>query len=758
MQSLRAVSKLFPGILFLLLVFSFPSPPPCVAVTIEKIYDDETGEGFLDEETKIGDKDPGNDGETLGEARKIAFEHATSILEDILTDTNTIRISAKFAIFRSQADPNDPNRCGRPSSSYTVAVAKPRGFVYYTDELVEGDADNPGSGTGYPYALFEALEGVELNEEEPDIEITFSECVSFYYGLTGAAPPREIDFVQISLHEIVHGLGFFGELEGGGNFPLRTINIPEEQNGVTTGYREAVIRAQTIYQEQLYSKKDDKLFVDLTSSQRIAAAISRTGLLWEGTDGGRNSCSYGQRMAELKSASAKARDGKPLLHAPVSYSSGSSVIHTHENTEDIMEPFVPAPKNLDLTLGMLKDMGWGIRADGFPADCTPTGIIVAPDSGLMTTEQGGEAKFEIKLESEPAENVIISVESADPGEGVPDPGSLELTFTPSNWDVFQEVTIIGVDDDLHDGPQDYQVELRPQSDDRFYARLEAQFVEIRNEEEVPQLFIEDSDAEEGEGTINFRVRLTRTTTDTVTAQCSITGVTAQEAADYGAPPRNPAVTLPPGQKETTISVPVIDDNLDELGNETFTVTLHNPQNATFAQNGSTATGTIRDNDEATLHIDDTSAGEGSGSMNFTVRLSPQSVQTVTVQYSITASAAREGSDYEAASSNGTVTFAPGESRKTIRVSLIDDNEQEAQESLTVTLHNPQNATFAQNGSTATGTIRDNDQPPAENPDQAVSGGCTVASGKEADRTRSTLLALLVSGFAAFSAFNPKTRF
>ena len=75
--------------------------PLCVAVTFEAIYDDKDGEGFLDETALMaGDRDPGNDAETLGDARKKAFEHATSILESRLTNTNTIRISAKFIIPR----------------------------------------------------------------------------------------------------------------------------------------------------------------------------------------------------------------------------------------------------------------------------------------------------------------------------------------------------------------------------------------------------------------------------------------------------------------------------------------------------------------------------------------------------------------------------------------------------------------------------------------------------------------------------------
>ena len=75
-------------------------------------------------------------------------------------------------------------------------------------------------------------------------------------------------------------------------------------------------------------------------------------------------------------------------------------------------------------------------------------------------------------------------------------------------------------------------------------------------------------------------------------------------------------------------MPVVNDT-DEEEDETFTVTLSAPQNATILR--STATGTITDNDGVgppslpTLSIGDASAvSEGAGSAVFTVTLSAES--------------------------------------------------------------------------------------------------------------------------------------
>ena len=795
MRPLNIANKLLPGILFLLLT-AFSPLLPCAAVEIIAAYSDDGGEGFEDEtDLTQAQKDlistSGNNAATLGEARKKAFEYAASLLGNILTHSTKIKIEADFVVFEGQKDSNDPPGCRSNPSSATLAAAGPESHVSPLDRRIDL-GNGAWLSTVYPCALYEALYGNSVDScKESHIGISFSKCVTyFYYGLTtGPTPTGYANFVNLSLHEIMHGLGFFEYVRENGNFPIA---VPVNNPSVS-------IELRTIYDEQLYSEADGELLVDLTDSERAAAITSKNGhLLWEGTDADYNAnpCSYGQRMAELKIDSAKV-DGKPKLHAPSTYNTASSVSHTHANAQDLMEAVVSSSgSSMDLTLGMLKDMGWEISAEGFPSDCEPSGIAVTPEEGLVTTELGGKDSFEVKLDSEPAENVVVSITSDDEYEGVPDPNPLELTFTPLTWNTPQEVTIVGVDDDSQDGPQDYDVEIKVEdSDDRFYAVVRPKLVPLRNEDDdfLPQLFIDYADAEEKDGVLDFPIDLSDTTANTVTVQYEITGTTAQEGIDYAAAPPNAAVTLAPGEKETTISVPLIYDNLDEYPDvETLTVTLSSPQGATLAQNGSTATATIRDSDQATLRIDDASAGEGNGSMNFAVRLSPQSVRTVTTQYVITGNTAQADSDYEAASATGTITFAPEQAQNTIGVSLVDDGDQEANEIFTVMLFNPQNAVLAPSGDTATGTIRDNDQPrppppppprnnqikddtqlplgttpqiqrpKEENPQKPSEnggggGGCAIASGGKADHGRSTPLNLLAIVSVVFPVFFRKNR-
>lgn len=108
----------------------------------------------------------------------------------------------------------------------------------------------------------------------------------------------------------------------------------------------------------------------------------------------------------------------------------------------------------------------------------------------------------------------------------------------------------------------------------------------------------------------------------------------------------------------------------------------------------------------------TEGNAGSSNLAFVVSLSEPSSTPVTLGYATADGTAQAGSDYQAAS--GTLTFAPGETRKTIVVQVNGDTDHESAESLGITLVNPTGATLAKGQ--ATGTIANDDlATPAPNP-------------------------------------------
>ncbi len=109
-----------------------------------------------------------------------------------------------------------------------------------------------------------------------------------------------------------------------------------------------------------------------------------------------------------------------------------------------------------------------------------------------------------------------------------------------------------------------------------------------------------------------------------------------------------------------------------------------------------------------LSINDARVTEGDvGSVvaHFTVSLAQPATQSATVDYATSDGTAHAGDDYDAAS--GTLTFAPGETAKTIDVHVRGDVLPENNETFFITLRNASGARIAR--SEATGIIEDDDQ-------------------------------------------------
>jgi hypothetical protein len=213
-----------------------------------------------------------------------------------------------------------------------------------------------------------------------------------------------------------------------------------------------------------------------------------------------------------------------------------------------------------------------------------------------------------------------------------------------------------------------------------------------------------SEPANGTVTVSFEVTLSQPSSQPVSVDFTTVDGTALAGQDYDA--INGTVTFGPGETTKTITVTVNADAIDEL-TEAFTVELSNPTNAAIADGQ--GVGTIEDdvNDAATIAIDDVTIGEPAGDtgqvpLTFTVTLSQESSQEVTVDFSTADGSALAGLDYEPIS--GTVTFGPGETSKTITVLVNADVVDEFDENFTVELSNPTNATIADGQ--GVGTITD----------------------------------------------------
>ncbi|MCC8429963.1 cellulose binding domain-containing protein [Reyranella aquatilis] len=227
---------------------------------------------------------------------------------------------------------------------------------------------------------------------------------------------------------------------------------------------------------------------------------------------------------------------------------------------------------------------------------------------------------------------------------------------------------------------------------------------------LPSLSVSDATRVEGNsGTakLNFTVSLSQAATGPVTVQYGTADGTASAGSDYAA--KSGTLTFAAGQTSKTVSVNVSGDTAIEA-NETLTLNLSGASGATIADGS--GIGTITNDDVAapalpSLSVSDATRVEGNSGtakLNFTVSLSQAATAPVTVQYGTADGTARAGSDYTAKS--GTLTFAAGQTSKTISVNVSGDTLVETNETLTLNLSGASGATIA-DGS-GTGTITNDD--------------------------------------------------
>jgi len=203
----------------------------------------------------------------------------------------------------------------------------------------------------------------------------------------------------------------------------------------------------------------------------------------------------------------------------------------------------------------------------------------------------------------------------------------------------------------------------------------------------PRVFVSDATVTEGNsGTVNatFTVTLSKAATVNVTVHYETAADTATAGSDYVATSGD--VVIPAGQTSRTFTVAVQGDRVAEP-TESFAVNLSAPVNATITDGQ--GLGTILD-DEPRISINDVSKLEGRGNkttlFTFTVTLLTAYDQPVTMSYR-TVDGTATTADHDYTAQTGTLTFAPGETTKTITIEVTADNKKEPNQTFNLDLFN-----------------------------------------------------------------------
>ena len=331
------------------------------------------------------------------------------------------------------------------------------------------------------------------------------------------------------------------------------------------------------------------------------------------------------------------------------------------------------------------------------ADDDTRGVDVSATA--LAVSEGDSAAYTVALESAPTDTVMIAVSVTGDSDVTASPDT--LTFTKADWSTAQTVTVRAAAD--ADAADDTATVSHAVSGGDYGANnvaADTVAVTVDDDETAPTaLSVADADAsEEEDAAVEFVVTLNPAASDTVTVDYATSDGTATAGEDYTA--TSGTLTFAAGDTTKTVSVPIIDDTVDD-GGETFTLTLSNASGAALGD--AEATGTIRNTETtAKLSVADAEASEEDDTaVEFVVTLAPASSDTVTVDYATSDGTAAAGSDYTATS--GTLTFAAGDTTKTVSVPIADDTVDDGGETFTLTLSNASGAALGD--AEATGTIR-----------------------------------------------------
>jgi hypothetical protein len=206
----------------------------------------------------------------------------------------------------------------------------------------------------------------------------------------------------------------------------------------------------------------------------------------------------------------------------------------------------------------------------------------------------------------------------------------------------------------------------------------------------------------------FQIQLSSPATKAELFRISAIGETAKSGVDFSQF-SNRLITVPKGATSTAFSVPILLDATRE-NDETFLVRVNAALQGTPLPRPVRAT--ISEAIPPKVSISDATVTEGNSgntSVIFTVSLSEATSKTVTVAYS-TADGSATASDQDYVPISGTLSFAPGETSKSIPVLVRGDTKAEENEAFSLRLSAPVNGTLARQSGEATIAEDDVDQP------------------------------------------------
>ncbi len=338
--------------------------------------------------------------------------------------------------------------------------------------------------------------------------------------------------------------------------------------------------------------------------------------------------------------------------------------------------------------------------------------------------EGQAASFTLNASPTPTADLVVHLNISQRGDFAADgaTGAKTVTFPANTATASHTVATVDDDSDERDGSVTARVVSR--SHYRVASANEASVSVTDDDVPVPEIRVTSEqatrpafrDGTDFEGaTLKFTLHadVAPEADLEVTVQVDEPGNAFVNSADAG----TRQVTIPARQTRATLSVRTIDDSIvEDPSSATVTATVQPGTGYTVAaQPRNEAEAIVHDNDGLpTLSISDGSAEEGD-EVYFQVTLSKPVAHEVSFTYS-TESGTLDGRNYGNASqsedypfTSNNATIYPGSERFEIWIPTFDDAHDEGDETFTVILYYPENATI-EDGE-GTGTIKNSDPLP-----------------------------------------------
>ncbi len=194
-----------------------------------------------------------NPGTTIGEQRQVVYYFATQLWGNILNSDQPVFVGASF----------QPQLC-----TPTGAVLGSAGTTFIFRDFPNA----PVAGTWYSSALADAISNEDGAPGFIDINSRFNsrigtdpDCLGgrgWYYGLDHNPPPGDIDFLNVVMHEIGHGLGVQG---------FESLNT----GALLAGF-------PSIYATFMQDNDTGKTWVEMDNAERLASATNTGKVVWFG--------------------------------------------------------------------------------------------------------------------------------------------------------------------------------------------------------------------------------------------------------------------------------------------------------------------------------------------------------------------------------------------------------------------------------------------------------------------------------------------